>query len=65
MSRYGSSGTQERADHKNQRSWRPAAAFSRGRRYPRTPALETGIPIVVDFLNSQIHDERRRAELTE
>ena len=65
MSRYRCSGAQERTHHKNQSSWRPAAAFSRGRRYPRTPSLVTGILIVVDFLNSQIHDERRRTELTE
>jgi len=65
MSRYRSSGTEQRANHKNQRSWRPAAAFSRGRRYPRTPTLETGILIVVNFLNSQIYVERRRTELTE
>jgi hypothetical protein len=65
MSRYRSSGAQEGAHHKNQPSWRPPAESSRGRRYPRTSPLETGILIVVDFLNSQIHDERRRAELTE
>jgi ABC-type transporter Mla subunit MlaD len=58
-------GAQEQANPRNQPSWRPTAAFSRGRRYPRTSPLETGILIVVDFLNPQIHDERRRAELTE
>ena len=30
-----------------------------------TPLWRTGILFVVDFFNSQIHDERRRAELTE
>jgi hypothetical protein len=31
----------------------------------QAPPLETGFLIVVDFFNSQIHDERRRTELTE
>ena len=65
MSRSRSSGAHKLANHENHPSWRPAAAFSRGRWYPRTPSLVTGILIVVDFLNSQIHDERRRTELTE
>jgi hypothetical protein len=60
MRQYSSSGAQERANLKIRRSWRLAAAFSQGRWYPRTPALKTGNLIVVDFLNSQIHDERRR-----
>ena len=29
------------------------------------PLIKTGILIVVDGLNSEVHDERRRAELTE
>jgi hypothetical protein len=31
----------------------------------RGPRLKTGILTVVDGLNSKIHDERRRTELTE
>jgi hypothetical protein len=65
MSRYRSSAAQERADQKYQRSWRLAAAFSRGRRYPRTPPLETGTLIVAECLNSEIHVEGRRSPLTE
>ena len=65
MSQDCPSCAREQANPENRRSWRPATAFSRARRYPRTPALMKGILIVVDFLNSQIHDERRRAVLTE
>jgi len=65
MSCYGHRARENGADHRNRRSWRPAAAFSRERPYPKASPLETGILIFVDCLNSEIHVEGRRLALTE